>query len=174
VIGGVTTVCASTPSTLTNSVPGGTWNVTSTAVATVHITSGLATAVGNSTTNVTYTTPRGCKAIRPLTSSTSCRTSGSEVEENTLPEVSSEFTLIPNPNKGEFAIKGSFAAGKDVEATIEVVNMLGQVVYHAKAMAINGNLNELIQINSGLANGMYLLNLRSDNETKVFHFVVKQ
>jgi hypothetical protein len=141
-------------------------------VATVHITSGLATAVGNATTNVTYTTPRGCKAIRALTSSLSCRTSGNGVEENPLPAASTEITLIPNPNKGDFTIKGMFASGKDEEASIEVVNMLGQVVYRAKTIATGGNLNEHIQLNSNLANGMYLLNLHSDNETKVFHFVM--
>jgi hypothetical protein len=89
-----------------------------------------------------------------------------------LPEGYSEFTLVPNPNKGEFTVKGTFASGKDEEASIEVVNMLGQVVYRAKTIATGGNLNEHIQLNDNLANGMYLLNLHSENETKVFHFVV--
>ena len=96
------------------------------------------------------------------------------MEDNTLLEVSSEFTLIPNPNKGEFIIKGTFATGKDEGTSIEVVNMLGQVVYRAKTIAIDGNLNERIQLNSNLANGMYLINLHSDTETKVFHFVVSK
>jgi hypothetical protein len=52
--------------------------------------------------------------------------------------------------------------------------MLGQVVYRNNVTAHNGNINELISLSNTLANGMYMLNLNSGNEHKVFHFVIEQ
>jgi hypothetical protein len=52
--------------------------------------------------------------------------------------------------------------------------MLGQVVYSGTAKARGGNLNERVELGSGLANGMYLLNISNGNDRKVFHFVLKQ
>jgi len=83
------------------------------------------------------------------------------------------MSLVPNPNKGDFTVKGSLSSAADQEVTLEVTDLIGQVVYSAKANAVGGNVNEHIQIGN-LANGMYLLNLRSDNENIVFHFVIEQ
>jgi hypothetical protein len=52
--------------------------------------------------------------------------------------------------------------------------MIGQVIYRNKIMASNGVINERIQLSNTLANGMYLLNLKSVNDNKVFHFVIEQ
>lgn len=172
-IGGPTNVCISAPVTLTNTVPGGTWSVTNTAIASINVTTGVVTAVGNASTNVTYTTPRACRTVRSISSSTGCRSISGESSDVIVDE-SAEFTLIPNPNIGEFTIKGNFASGEDVEATIEIVNMVGRVVHSAKTIATAGKLNERIQLNETLANGMYLLNLHSTNENKVFHFVLSK
>jgi subtilisin-like proprotein convertase family protein len=86
----------------------------------------------------------------------------------------SDIVLVPNPNRGLFTVKGSLASQNDEEVFIEVLNMLGQQVYSGKAAVKNGKLNEAIQLSNTLANGMYMLNLRSGNEKKVFHLVVQQ
>jgi hypothetical protein len=86
----------------------------------------------------------------------------------------SNITLVPNPNKGIFTLKGSLGTASDEEVSVEAVNMLGQVVYSAKMIARNGELNERIQLTSSLANGMYILNVRSGTENKTFHFVIEQ
>jgi hypothetical protein len=57
---------------------------------------------------------------------------------------------------------------------VEITNMLGQVIYTARIMTHRGIINENIQLSNTLANGMYLLNLRSDSDNKVFHMVVEQ
>ena len=72
-----------------------------------------------------------------------------------------------------FTIKGTIAAGND-EVSVEVTNMLGQVVYNSKVAVQNGNINEKIQLSSSLTNGMYILNLRSGSQNNVFHFVIEQ
>ncbi len=82
--------------------------------------------------------------------------------------------LLPNPNKGVFSLKGSLGMTGDEELHAEVTNMLGQVVYSSKITARNGEVDEQIQLGGNLANGMYLLNLRSSNASGVFHFVVEQ
>jgi len=86
----------------------------------------------------------------------------------------SDIKLMPNPNKGTFTIKGTLGTAADEEVSIEVTDMLGQVVYQDKIIAPGGSINKQIQLNSSLANGMYLLNLRSGAQENVFHFVVEQ
>ncbi len=86
----------------------------------------------------------------------------------------SSIALVPNPNKGNFTLKGIVGSSANEEMFVEVVNMLGQVVYNQKVTVHNGELNEHIQLGNSLANGMYILNLKSATENTVFHFVVEQ
>ena len=86
----------------------------------------------------------------------------------------SDVRILPNPNKGAFTLKGTLGITTDEEVTVEVTDILGQVVYRNKATAQNGVVNENISLSSMLANGMYILNLRSDTINKVFHFVIEK
>ncbi len=83
-------------------------------------------------------------------------------------------TILPNPNKGEFTIKGQLGTVTDEEVTIELTNMLGQVVHRSNVIAKGGTLNEQVMLGSNLANGMYLLTLRSGTSSGVFHMVVEK
>ncbi|MCF8451166.1 MAG: T9SS type A sorting domain-containing protein, partial [Taibaiella sp.] len=85
-----------------------------------------------------------------------------------------DIRLLPNPNKGDFILKGTMGTTEDKELNAEITDMLGQVVYRSKVQARNGVVNERIQISNTLANGMYILNLRSETEAKAFHFVLQQ
>lgn len=82
--------------------------------------------------------------------------------------------VLPNPNKGTFIIKGTMSGMAEEEVSIEVTNMLGQVIYRQNATTRNGKLDENVTLGSNVASGMYLLNLRSGSDTKVFHIVVEQ
>lgn len=87
----------------------------------------------------------------------------------------SDIKLIPNPNKGIFTVKGTLGSSTDEAVTIEVTNLLGQEPdLNRKVTARNGELNERIELSQTLANGMYMLNLRSENENKVFHIVIER
>ena len=86
----------------------------------------------------------------------------------------SNVQLVPNPNKGTFILKGTLATTVDEEVTIEITDMLGQVIYSSKPTAHHGELNEKIQLSNTVANGMYLLNLRSATDNVVFHMVIEQ
>lgn len=85
-----------------------------------------------------------------------------------------DVQLVPNPNKGEFILKGALGSAVNEDIFVEVTDMIGQVVYKSTISAKGGNINERINLGSNLANGMYLLNLRSEKENKVFHMVVEQ
>ena len=87
--------------------------------------------------------------------------------------VPSDIRLVPNPNKGIFTLKGNLGTTDDQEASLEVTDMLGQVVYHGKVIVRGGIIDETIQM-INVANGMYLLNLHAGAENKVFHMVVEQ
>ncbi len=93
---------------------------------------------------------------------------------NTVTANESNITLIPNPNKGIFTVKGTLGTTADEEVSLEVTDMLGQVIFTTKVMTHSGVINQKIQLSSSLANGMYMLNLRSGSDNKVFHIVVEQ
>lgn len=85
----------------------------------------------------------------------------------------SEITLVPNPNNGDFTISGSLGT-TDEAVFMEVTNMLGQVVYTKNATAANGLLNEQIQINNNVADGIYILTLHAASGTGTIRFVIER
>jgi len=94
-----------------------------------------------------------------------------------VPQTAANFAdvrLVPNPNKGTFAVTGMLGTADVANVDLEVVNMLGQVVYKGQAAVKNSEINTQIQLASGLANGMYMLHLQAGNERKVFHFVLEE
>jgi len=88
-----------------------------------------------------------------------------------LHEGNMDLSLVPNPNNGTFTLRGSLPGGNDVD--MKITDMLGQVVYEKKITG-QRSINEQIQLRNTLANGMYLLNVRSDRENLVFHFVIEK
>jgi hypothetical protein len=86
----------------------------------------------------------------------------------------SDIAVLPNPNKGEFTIKGSIGTVNDEEVSLEITDIIGQVVYRNSVTAHAGKLDEHISLSKSLANGMYMLTLRSGAENKVFHIVIEQ
>ena len=85
-----------------------------------------------------------------------------------------DVRVVPNPNKGTFTIKGTLGLAEDQDVSIEVTDMLGQVIYKDKVLAKKGQLSQLIDLGNTLANGMYILNASTATEHFVFHFVVEE
>lgn len=92
---------------------------------------------------------------------------------NSVAEVN-DFNILPNPNNGSFTVKGTLATTATEEVSIDVTNMLGQVVYTSKVIAQGGSINEQLQLSNSLANGMYLLNLHTSTGNSVFHFEIQK
>jgi hypothetical protein len=84
-----------------------------------------------------------------------------------------ELHLFPNPNKGGFTIRGNFGTAGGREIAVVVNNVLGQEVYrNTTTTGDNGVINEAVRLPQELANGVYILNMRADNENKMFRFVI--
>ena len=83
-----------------------------------------------------------------------------------------DIRLLPNPNNGTFAVKGTF--GTINEVTMVITDMLGQVVYRGVASVRNGRIDEEIRLGSTIANGMYLLEVTSGTTNKFLYFAVGQ
>ncbi len=89
--------------------------------------------------------------------------------------IKDELAVIPNPNKGAFNIEGTMGSqAGDEEYTLELTNMLGQVVHKQQLISHNGNVKETVQVNNNIANGMYILSIRSESKSKVFHIVIEK
>jgi hypothetical protein len=85
-----------------------------------------------------------------------------------------DIRVVPNPNNGIFTIKGYSGTTADQEVSLEITDVLGQVVYNSRITAHNGEINEAVQLGKSVANGMYLLNVNTGTEHRVFHIVVEQ
>jgi hypothetical protein len=109
---------------------------------------------------------------QPVTGSVKITVSNDNVTQVTTTGTS--IHVLPNPNKGTFTIKGTFANSNDDEATIELTDVLGQVVYKEKVMVKNGEINQKVQPTNDLANGMYLLRISTASEHKLFHVVIEK
>jgi hypothetical protein len=84
----------------------------------------------------------------------------------------STVTVAPNPSRGTFVVQGALATDADQPISMEISNMLGQVIYQSNFTATHGIINERIQLKD-IASGMYLLSMRTANEKKVVHIVVE-
>ena len=82
------------------------------------------------------------------------------------------FTLLPNPNKGEFTIGGTIGTAGDDKVTIVMTDVLGQTIFNKATFANNGIVNEYINLGSSLANGNYMVTITSGEDHVVFHVTV--
>jgi hypothetical protein len=80
--------------------------------------------------------------------------------------------VLPNPSNGEFLIKGSMGTTENVSLTIEITNIVGQVVYSNKVTAVNGEINAPVRLDNSIANGSYILNIQSAMGSNVYHIVI--
>jgi len=89
-----------------------------------------------------------------------------------LSATGASFTVLPNPNNGTFTVKGSTGNSTESSVTLELTDVVGQAVYTGEVKANNGQINSEITLGSNVANGMYLLNIRSASGNTVIHVVV--
>jgi hypothetical protein len=85
-----------------------------------------------------------------------------------------EIRLIPNPNSGSFTLSGMLSATIKDPATIQVTDMLGQVVYSGLAKVNRGQINESVSLGTELSDGMYILTMELAGDRRIFHFVLNR
>ena len=79
--------------------------------------------------------------------------------------------VIPNPSRGTFTVTGTM---NEEVVTLELTDMIGRMIYKGDAMVKDGRLNAEVQLSNTVANGTYLLNVRSGAMHKVFHIIIEQ
>jgi hypothetical protein len=169
--GSIYTVMPSASITLSGSPGGGTFTSSAVAIATVTGSTGVVTGVSLGTTVITYTASTGCFAAHTVAvTATGFRTSPGAA---TVASAVNSLAVVPNPSKGIFTVKGALATDKDAEVYMQVTDIAGRVVYSKQITALNGKLDEAINLGN-VASGMYLLSLRSESDQQVFHIVVEQ
>ena len=99
---------------------------------------------------------------------------GDNVGVTQVAQASGFLNVVPNPTAGAFVINGSLGISGDEKITIELTDMLGQMVHHSELVATNGLIDERVILNNTLASGMYLLNVRSEHMNKTFHVVLSK
>ena len=93
---------------------------------------------------------------------------------NSLSLGEGSIRIVPNPNKGMFNLRGTTGTTTTTDLNLKITDMLGQTVYTGKLTAINGQINEQVQLRNDLASGLYLLSVRSEGQTAVLHFVIEK
>ncbi len=88
--------------------------------------------------------------------------------------VVSNISILPNPSNGAFTIKGNLESAENEEVTLEITDVLGQVIRKQKITTQGGVINEKVSLTDTLANGIYILNLRTASENKTFHIVIEK
>jgi Zn-dependent metalloprotease len=80
--------------------------------------------------------------------------------------------LSPNPNDGNFTIKGRMKNMYNGQASIVVTNMLGQVIHSSESLISNGFINTPISLTQPIAKGVYFVNVTAGDERTIFHLVL--
>jgi hypothetical protein len=83
-----------------------------------------------------------------------------------------DLVLFPNPNTGVFEVNGTFDQVATGNATIEVMNPLGEVVYSAVGSIHNNALHSEVDMSRAKA-GVYLLRMTYNGATKVARFTIE-
>lgn len=81
--------------------------------------------------------------------------------------------IIPNPNNGSFVVRGTFADAAIEHLTLQVTNVLGQVVYSRDVKVTNGSIDEQVTLPDA-ASGAYVLGLVTDNDRAAYHVVISK
>jgi len=109
------------------------------------------------------------QCVSPNTATGSSARLGVETTEN-----ATITSLYPNPNNGNFTVKASFNGTSPKEVTIEVVNVVGQVVYNTVAGVQNGAIEKNLQLGTVLPNGMYILRIIANDSSSILHFSINK
>jgi len=80
-----------------------------------------------------------------------------------------KFNVSPNPNNGQFNV--NISSFTEVNYTLNVRNMLGQIV-HTELVAVNGDMNKRLDLTS-FDKGVYFVSLENADETLVEKVILK-
>jgi hypothetical protein len=89
-------------------------------------------------------------------------------EENTEVELDYSLNVYPNPNTGSFKVAVNTESTSN--ATVSVLNLVGQVIYTNEVINSNGLI--YAEINENLKKGVYLVKVEIDGDIKINKVIV--
>jgi hypothetical protein len=87
---------------------------------------------------------------------------------------STNVQMYPNPNDGNFVLRGNIGDATNISATIEILNLMGEVIYRTNSELQNGNIEKQVNLDNNIPNGMYILRLRSGDATDMQRFTIRR
>ncbi len=118
------------------------------------------------TCDVTASGPCGNPAANGSVTITINRTSVTTIN------AGSDLIVIPNPNKGNFSVKGTLNQLTDQEVTISLTDLLGREIYKNTVLVKNGKIDASVSAGNNVASGTYLLSVYNSSENRIFHIVI--
>jgi hypothetical protein len=119
---------------------------------------------------VTRNLTNGCSRISgsAITTNVNCRIANNNLLEPTsndineeartlAPELSQGVNLFPNPNNGSF--KFTYEGELEGEGTIQVISVMGQIIYQSQATAEDGRISKEIFLGDQYHKGIYIVRL---------------
>ena len=109
-----------------------------------------------------------------------CKSYSCSGEEHTtaaplVAQFSGDLVCFPNPNSGSFTLSGALsAAGTAREVSLEVIDIMGNVVYNDIVTITNGGIDKTISLRDDIANGVYLIKVVSENSSKVIRVSINR
>ena len=84
------------------------------------------------------------------------------------------LTMWPNPNRGDqLYVTVDHLDGQVSMATVDIFDMVGKKVA-TRSIPVNGTtLNTVIELNGSVANGMYLVNVTTGDQTMTQRLVIQ-
>ena len=169
-ITGASSVATGASITLSDATTGGRWSSGNIARAIIGTSTGVVTGISAGLATITYTVTNtfGCNnfATKNVTVGATAPQHNNSTEIVGTKSVE-EVQLFPNPNNGEFMVRGKTSAN---EITFEVYDLLGRILLNSIVTARDGNINEQIQLSNTVPNGTYLLVLRSEGTISTVTF----
>ena len=162
---GTTPVCQGSPAVFIDPIPGGTWSSDNFLVLPLFGTTGTTIGLTVGTANVTYTLNNACGTT---TASMSVDVINCPPAAVTGPGniVSTEITVSPNPNTGDFMITIPSQGTED--AAVVITNVTGQKV---KELSIP--VNKQVQLTLQVPDGIYFMNISNGEQRSATKIVVE-
>ena len=81
------------------------------------------------------------------------------------------ITIYPNPNVGDFYVEAPIGSGN---AEMTIVNSIGQVIFYKNRTVENGVLKERITLGNQIANGIYMLRIKTGSGVENIRFAIER
>lgn len=84
------------------------------------------------------------------------------------------ISLFPNPTAGNFTLTGMVGILTDDEMNVEIYDLKGSIVYRKGITSQGGKINEPLLLAGQLANGVYIVRVKSDAEQKQLKLIINR